>query len=311
MKGIITICLIFSCLILYAEEPIKKEDKKTKIISSYPTSHMLAQNEGVIYQEQGLYIDASPGISAIKNSNLSSDIWNSENSLGYHFNMGFFRSVSPLVKVKLGLGFSSYSTHLSAEGEVQSPELADIDNDNYFETLTLSNVEYDIKPMYLTIPLVIELGNANLNKIGYYFDFGFEYAYLINANSSASGSYSSKGTYPKWGVTLENVPELGFYSERNLDSELDMPKSNYSLKGGGGITVPLSGLIIFKIGVTGHLGLKDLGNKQVKNPDSSPISQQAHEFRSKYINNPVTSAKGSKTLYTGIEFGFYISKRVK
>lgn len=311
MKEIITTCLIFSCLILYAEEPITKEDKKTELISSYSNSYMPASYRRVIYQEMGFYIDASPGISAIKNSNLSSDIWKSENSLGYNFNMGFFRSVSPWVKVKLGLGFSSYSTQLSADGEVQSLEFTDIDNDNYFESLTLSNVKYDINPMYLSVPLVIELGNANINKIGYYFDFGFEYAYLINENSSASGSYTTKGTYPQWGVTLENVPELGFYSERNLDSEWNMPKSNYSLKGGAGITVPLSGIVIFKIGVTGYLGLKDLGKKQVLNPDSSPITQQASEFRSKYINNPITSSEGSKTFYTGIEFGFYISKRVK
>jgi len=134
---------------------------------------------------------------------------------------------------------------------------------------------------------------------------------MINDNSSASGSYSTKGIYPQWGVTIENVPELGFYSERDIDSDWSLQKSNYSIKGGAGITVPLSGIVIFKIGVTGYLGLKDIGSNHDQNTDFGPLTQKAYEFRSKYINNPLASSNGSKTLYTGIEFGFYISKRVK
>lgn len=308
---IITTCLLFSCLILYATEPITMKDKKTEKSSSYANSSMQAPLKSSIYQVQGLYIDVSTGISAIKNSNLSSDIWKSKSNLGYSFNMGVFRSISSWIKIKLGVGFSSYSADLTGDGEIQSPQFEDIDNDIYFESLTLSNVDYNINPMYLTVPLVIELGNPNINKIGYYVDFGFEYAYLINENKSTSGSYTTKGTYPEWGVTIENVPELGFYSARDLDSEWSIQKNNYSVKGGAGITIPLSGIVIFKIGVTGYLGLKDISNKQVKNPDSSPITQQAYEFRSKYINNPLTSSEGSNTIYTGIEFGFYISNRVK
>lgn len=312
MKEIIIItCLLFSCLILYATEPITIKDKKTEKSSSYSTSSKQAPFKRTIYQQRGLYINVSPGISTIKNSNLSSDIWKSENNLGYNVSLGFFHSLSSWAKVKLGVGFSSYSTHLTGNGEFKSPEFKDIDNDTYIESLKLTNVEYNINPMYLTVPLVIELGNPNINKVGYYVDFGFEYAYLINENGSASGSYSTKGIYPQWGVTIENVPELGFYSEKNLDSEWSLQKSNYSIKGGAGITVPLSGIVIFKIGVTGYLGLKDISSNHDQNTDFGPLTQKAYEFRSKYINNPLSSSNGSKTLFTGIEFGFYISKRVK
>lgn len=311
MKEIIIITgLLFCCFNLHANEPITIKDKKTERSSSYSNSSIQAPFK-TIYQEQGFYIDVSPGISAIKNSNLQSEIWKSEINFGYNFNVGLFRSFSSWVKVKLGVGFSSFSTNLTGDGEIQSPQFEDIDNDIYFETLTLSNAEYNINPMYLTVPLVLELGNPNINKIGYYVDFGIEYAYLINENNSTSGSYTTKGTYPKWGVTIENVPELGFYSARNLNSEWSIQKNNYSVKGGAGITIPLSGIVIFKIGVTGYLGLKDISNKQTQNPESSPLTQQAYEFRSSYINNPLTYSEDSQTLYTGIEFGFYISNRVK
>jgi len=308
---IITTCLLFSCLFLYATEPISTKEGRTEKSTSHSTFSTPAPYKRIIYQEQGFFIDASPGISTIKNSNLSSGIWKSESNPGFNLSAGYFRSMSPWVKIKLGMGFSSYNTHLKGNGEVTSPEFTDIDNDTYFESLTLSNVDYNINPVYLNVPVIIELGNPNINKVGYYVDFGLEYSILISESSKTSGSYTTRGIYPQWGVTLEDIPELGFYTERNLDSEWSMQKSNYSIKGGAGITIPLSGIVIFKIGVTGYLGLKDIGNKQVQNTDSGILSQEAYEFRSKYINNPLASSSGSKTLFTGIEFGFYISKHVK
>lgn len=312
MKEIlITTCLLFSCLILYATEPILTKEKKSEKTAAYSNIETQAPYNRIIYQEQGFFIEASPGVSSIKNKNLSSDIWNPESNLGYNFNLGFFRSVTPWVKIKLGLGFSSYSTHLKGDGEINSPEFTDIDGDTYIESLTLSNIDYSINPMYLTVPIIFELGNPNINKVGYYIDFGLEYSFLVSENNSTSGSYTAKGIYPQWGVTLEDIPELGFYSARNLDSQWSLPKSNYSLKGGAGITIPLSGIVIFKIGVAGYLGLKDIGNKQAQKNDSEVLSQEAFAFRSRYTNNPLISSNGTKTLFTGIEFGFYISKRVK
>ena len=312
MKEIIfTICLLFSCIILYATEPVAGKDGKTEKSTSFSTFPTYAPQTGIIYQEKGFYFDVSPGISFIKNSKLSSDTWKSESNIGYNFNLGYFYSMSTWAKIKMGLGFSSYSTYLKMGGEITSPALNDIDNDTYFESLTLSNVEYDVNPMYITVPVVFEFGNPNISKIGYYFDIGFEYSYLINENNKTSGTYTTKGIYPQWGVTLENIPELGFYTSKSLEPNWHLRKSNYSIKGGAGITIPLSGMVIFKIGLTGYLGLKDIGNNRAKKDDASPLSQQAYDFRSKYINNPLATSKGSKTLYTGIEFGFYISKHVK
>lgn len=309
-KTIITICILISSVTLFATEPITKGKKEEKNIS-YTSSSTQAPYVLNIYQEQGFYIEASPGLSAIRNNNLSSDIWKSENQLGYNFNFGYFRSFSPWFKIKFGLGFISYSSNLTGNGEIQSPELKDMDNDTYIETLTLSEATYSLNPMYLTVPLAIEFGNPSVNKIGYYINFGIEYSYLINANTQTKGTYTATGTYPEWGVTLSDVPELGFYSNRNLESGWSIQKGNYSVKSGAGITIPLSGVVIFKLGVTGYLGLKDIGKRQTADTDISNLSAEVYAFRSQYINNPQAASGGSKTLFTGIEFGFYISKRVK
>lgn len=309
-KTIITICIVISSVTLFATEPISKGKQEEKNIS-YISSSTQAPYVLNIYQEQGFYIEASPGLSAIRNNNLSSDIWKSESQLGYNFNIGYFRSFSSWFKIKFGLGFLSYSTNLTGNGEIQSPELKDIDNDTYIETLTLSDATYSINPMYLSVPLTIEFGNPSVNKVGYYVNFGIEYSYLISENNTTQGTYSASGTYPEWGVTLSDVPELGFYSSKNLESGWSIQKGNYSLKSGAGITIPLSGVVIFRLGIAGYLGLKDIGKRQTTETDFSMLSEEAYAFRSKYINNPLAASGGTKTLFTGIEFGFYISKRVK
>ena len=303
--------MLFSYVSLYAEDPVVTDNNLLNTGNSVAIFPGEKYRTKRIYQLRGYYVELSPGLSFIKNKNLTSDNWKINGGFGYKFNVGYFYSVNQWAKVKLGVGFTSYTTHITGSGEFTSPELKDIDNDSYFETLTISDADYTINPMYVTIPLTFEFGNANISRLGYYFDVGFEYSHLVHEKNTAEGSYSAKGEYPQWGVTLENIPELGFYSERKLESDIGMKKSNIAVKGGAGITIPLSGVVIFKLGLTGYLGLKDLRNKNFKKDESSPISQEAYEFRSQHINNPLATSKGSKSFYTGIEFGFYISKQVK
>lgn len=310
-ETIITVCLLFSHIILYAADPVLSKGKKQEGKSLQSTPSLLGINKQDIYQVRGLYFDASLGMSTIKNNNLSSDIWNQKSGFGYNCSAGYFHSVSPMVKIKLGIGVSSYNTLLVGNGELQSPVIKDIDDDIYIESLMIMNADYNANPMYLSIPLVLEFGNASINKIGYYINFGIEYSYMLNENSTTSGSYTTKGTYPLWGVTLEDVPELGFYTEKNLESGAYLKKTNFSIRGGAGITLPLSGIIIFKIGFAGYMGLKDIGNNKPKNPELSPITQQTYDFRSDYVYNPLAASKQSYTRHVGVEFGFYISKRVK
>ncbi len=310
-KAIITSCLLFFYIIYCAANPQFETEKNREENGATTPQFSTKMKKNSIYPVWGFFINASPGLTTINSDNLSSDLWELESKFGYNFNVGYFHSLAPWAKIKLGLGVSSYSTTLSGNGEVQQSMLPDIDNDLYTESLTLINAEYQINPIYLSVPLILEFGFSSLNKIGYYIDFGIEYSYLMNDNSKASGSYTTKGTYPEWGVTLENVPELGFYTAQSLEESTELPKGNFSVRGGAGITIPLSGVLIFRLGFAGYLGLKDLGNKQSDSLTDSSLSQETQTFRSGYINNPVTTTEGSKTRHLGIEFGLYISKRVK
>lgn len=312
MKKItITICLLFSTLVPYANNPDLPKEKKSKTTVSNSLYSLSAEKGNSIFPVWGFYIDGSSGLSNILNNNLSSEIWDSKASLGYSLNIGYFHSFGSMFRIKTGLGFSSLSNSLTGNGEFISQSFLDIDNDSYTETLILNNTQKNSNLMYLSVPVIFELGNLSINKTGFYFDFGFKYSYLIHENFNTQGNYTSKGYYEQWGVTVEDVPELGFYSSGELESNVGFKKSNISVLSGFGVTFPLSGVVILKLGIVGSFGLIDIGLNQSEKSDLSPLTEEAYQFRSAYIDNTLAIKKGSKTGYFGFEIGLYINKQVK
>ena len=306
-----TICLIFTFVILvFGNSPEQK--KEESIVNSVALSNQfMTSSSKYIYPEWGFFIEQSTGYSVLRNNNLSSDIWNTKGGLGFNFNAGYFHSLSPTFRVKAGLGFSYYTSMLEGNGDVFAKELPDIDNDKYNETLTLSNVENKVNPIYISIPLALEYGTINISNTGFYINAGIKYSFLLFDNYESSGSYSAKGTYEQWGVTLEDIDELGFYSERGLESNAEFKKSNLSVLGSFGISVPVSSVVILKLGITGSLGLIDIGNNRPVKDDVSPLTVETYNFRADYIENTFAASKGTKTSYIGFEIGLYINKRLK
>ncbi|SES94782.1 Outer membrane protein beta-barrel domain-containing protein [Draconibacterium orientale] len=258
----------------------------------------------------GFYTEASPGLIQIKNKGATSGVWESDANLAYTFSAGYFREIAPMLKIKAGFGLSGYKTTLTGSGEIVSQPLVDIDNDTYIETLKILSAEHTINPIYLNVPVSVEYGTVNISQLGYYIDIGFEYSYLISENNTTSGTYSTSGYYPQWGVKLENIPELGFYTDRALDTELTLKKNILSIRAGAGISLPISGVLIFKVGIAGYKGINSIGNGKNINNDNT-ISEPISKFRTNYAYNPLSTSKGNKPLRFGIEFGLYICKQVK
>lgn len=312
MKNIlITTCFIFILSVLKAENPPPSGNSEKSLYSSYflPQTSELTKN--YIYPEWGFYIDAAPGYSSIENNPLPDYVWNYNGGLGYTFSVGYFKTLSPHFKVKVGVGASNYTKSLEAYGEIPPVKLNDIDNDVYTENLSLNNVKNTTGNTYITLPFLIEFGNTTINKMGYFINLGASYSYLIRENYQPSGTYTTTGTYEQWGVTLENVEELGFYNSRELETEAHFKKTNISIIAGAGITIPLTSMVIFKLGIVGNYGLNDISNKQPVKNDYTPITEAIYNHRVKYIDNSLAIINGSRNRQLGVEFGLYICRRVK
>lgn len=310
-KLVITVSLLFSILISHAINSDIPKQKGIKASILNGSSFVPSEKGNSIVPVWGFFIDSSVGMSTIMNSNLSSEVWNSKSNLGYTFNLGYFHSFGSLFRIKTGLGFTSYSSSLTGNGEVLSSQFMDIDNDSYTETLILSDAQKTFNPMYLSLPILFEIGNLSINKTGLYLDLGFKYSFLFNENNKNQGTYTTKGNYDQWGVTIEDVEELGFYLSKDMESNVGFKKNNYSIIANAGVTIPVSGVVILKLGITGSFGLKDIGGKASGSSDISPLTEEAYQFRSQYIDNTFAVKKGSKTAYIGFEIGLYFNKQVK
>lgn len=311
-RSIYIICLVLFVSIVNFPTKVIALDKETrnKTDQKEETSTKQPAIRNTIDPVWGFYTELSPGLIQIKTKGATSDIWESDANLAYTFSAGYFREIAPMLKIKAGLGLSSYKTTLTGSGEIVSQPIVDIDNDTYIESLNILNGEHTINPIYLNLPVSVEYGTVNISQLGYYVDIGFEYSYLLNENNTTSGTYTTSGYYPQWGVKLENIPELGFYPDRALDTELILKKSIYSIRAGAGISIPISGVLIFKLGIAGYKGLNSIGNGKNINNDNT-ISQQTSKFRTNYAYNPLSTSEGNKPLRFGIEFGLYICKQVK
>ena len=310
-KILITTFFIFTISILSAENPppLENKDKFNNSLYFLPQTSDLSKN--FIYPEWGFYIDAAPGYSFIENNPLPDYIWKYNGNIGYTFSIGYFKTILPFFKIKTGIGASNYREILDAYGEIPLVKLNDIDNDVYTENLTLNNVKNSVSNTYVTVPLLLEFGNTSINKMGFYINLGGSYSYLISENYKPSGTYSTSGTYDQWGVTIENVDELGFYTSKELESQAHFKKNNIALVAGAGITIPLSSMVIFKVGVVGNYGLNDISNKQPVKNDYTPITESIYNHRVKYIDNSLALTEGSRNRHLGLEFGLYFCRRVK
>ena len=317
------VCFIFTIVNIYGNEPLKPKEKgKSNKNDTNLSASKMAMEADFIYPVWGFYVNAAPGMSQISNDNLS-DVWTVKNGFGYSFSAGYFKSFSPYFKIIAGVGISSVTTKLEGSGIAYDDEiLKDIDTDDYIETLKLNNAVETTNPMYLSVPILLEIGNPNIDKIGFYVDLGVRISYLLNANSfvTKTGTYETYGTYPIYGnLKIENVPELGFYGEKRgrevglpyakFEDNAKLNSLNFSIQGGVGISIPISSNIIFKGGVVTNWGLQDIAKPGAS--DDPNVKPETREARHKFIDNSFAANKGSFTRHFGVEFGIYINRLLK
>lgn len=324
----IIFCLLFALAELYSDEPLQLKKKSKSVCKINATSFSKAAPDvSFIYPIWGYTINASIGYSNIVNSNLEG-VWAPDGGIGYSFGAGYFRSLSPYFKLIAGMDISSISARIETGDYYEDLYIVeDIDNDEYQESIHVLSSE-NSSPFYFSIPVLLEVGNPNMDRLGFYLDLGVGFSFLLNSAYEKRGDYITNGTYSQFGdeeLVLENVPELGFYGNLGDDETVrgtfnptaELSKTNIVFHGGVGITIPISGNVIFKGGLVTHLGMTDIadstpppGSPEGTNPDNSPITEEVTYKRSKYIDNSFAVNEGSRTQYFGLEFGIYICRRL-
>jgi hypothetical protein len=299
------------CQYSFSIEPIKPVVRSSDNLAPAPLPFPPPAKPDFIYPVWGFQVSLSPGMSRLSNSEISDgDIWDIEGGMGWVFDVKYFRTFSPYFRVMAGIGVDTYKEKLDISNyQTNFDGQRDIDDDVYNEHFLLENVSETTSLTYLSVPLILEFGNPNIDKIGFYVDAGIRLSFLMNDSYSGEGKYTTQGYYDKYNVLLHGVPELGFYDQKSIDKTNAAIKSmNIAFQGGAGITYPLSNMILLKAGLTANMGLTDISDPQEKAIDPS-------DPKYTYISsdNSLTANPNAKTLtrFVGFEVGIYFNRLLK
>ena len=134
--------------------------------------------------------------------------------LGYTFSKYFGLSS--------GLGFISYRNQLKLANYQNEFTTIDSENEQYDMTVTGTDITEEQKIDLLTIPFCIHLRLPLSESMGLFVKSGINISIPINKKYTSSGTFSYKGYYSKYNVTFENLPDIGFPSDKSISNTSDL-----------------------------------------------------------------------------------------
>ena len=281
----------------------------TSATSNSETLGFLPKGGGsnVSYPSKGLYFNLTPSLAGISNKDVTGDgNWTVTNGMGLNIEAGYFAKFHPLIGYGIGLSYSSYSTDITADPQNLDYSDTDDDGDDYTMYIESSELSEKLQLSYFDIPIFLEFGNPNIDKIGFYGRVGVKISFPLSQKFTPAGTASYEGFYDQYHVTLYDIPELGFYSDDDIykNNEPTMSSVNVSALLSGGVTFPLSNYLILKVGANANFGLMEISGKKQTAADYE--NNKYDGDYSKLLESPAKTTTQS----VGIELGIIYNLRL-
>jgi hypothetical protein len=139
------------------------------------------------------------------------------NSLSYSMEIGYF--FSDFFGLSTGAGYNTYKTHLTLSDYQTKFTTTDDESETFEMRISGSGITEDQEIIYLGVPLCLNLRIPFGKKIGMFLQAGANVSIPLSQNYKNSGTFTYKGYYPAYNVVLENLPNHGFPSNENNNSE--------------------------------------------------------------------------------------------
>ena len=142
--------------------------------------------------------------------------WDWANQTGLQFDLYFgmplpFKAVP--VAVECGMGMRHFGMSTAQGAHTHTKDCIDYDHFGYQAIYSYSDLQEKLSLTYIDIPIRVSIGCPVTNQVTVYAKIGVTPSINIGSNYETTGSYSVRGYYPKWGVLLENIAELGFAND--------------------------------------------------------------------------------------------------
>lgn len=233
-------------------------------------------------------------------------------SYGYNAHFGYALFFNPYVGIGLGADISRYGATAQLDGERIWEGVTDTDGERYDHHLLLSAWRDQQEVTYIEVPLALYLTIPTQSRANISFALGARYGIPISTGSSFSGTTTHYGTYDPWGIlTLRDMPNHGFYTERNFSGANSLPVRHVIsafIKVGTDIRltdhVALTAHIYANYGITNALDNQEQRTELGWQNDRNGM-QRAHYFMAPYssILNTNLVSDSSHPISIGAEIG--------
>lgn len=196
-------------IVLYASTSAQGTDSRASVRSLYKNRFYLGFN--LMPKAGGISSGKIPELD-IKNKKKTSADFSIEG--GYFF--------TEMLGVSAGIGMSSYASILSLDGYTTSYDAVDVENENFTMQINGKSIREDQKVRFISVPVCMVFRYPAGEKMSFFIKGGLVLNIPGVNTYESDGTFTYKGYYPAYPVTLENVPVGGFYNDRPTSVKGDL-----------------------------------------------------------------------------------------
>lgn len=179
------------------------------------------------------------------------------------------------ISIEAGLGMRRFAMAAHQDVAFEKKDCTDIDGDAYQASLSTNDLKEQLTLAYLDIPICLCFGQPAKDRVTAYFKIGVTPSINLLSNFNSSGTYTLKGYYPQWDVTLENIPELGFGGgDYHENAAADISRFNLWGNAAFGVYVPFKGThFILNAGMKADYSILSIGTVSVDQYAGTPLRE--------------------------------------
>ena len=230
-------------------------------------------------------------------------------SWGAQAHVGYALFFTPNVGLGVGANFSHYGANASLSGIAQWNDVTDTEGERY-NHLTIIHSLNDKQDVYLVeIPITLYLSFPITDRLHVNLEAGAKYGIPILKNASFHADVEHQGNYGIWGLNIYDVPNHGFYRERDFNNTYSIAvKDQLSVFLKLGLAYDINRKMQFFANIYGDYGFKNIvtaGNTELGFKNDRAGMASAHSFMPDYNGIIATNNISSKShpLQIGLEVG--------
>ena len=155
--------------------------------------------------------------------------------------------------VEGGVGIRNLTLSASKAPSELTESGIDANGDSFQAMYSYGALQESLSLTYLDIPVRVCFGEPAKGLVSVYAKLGVTPSIKLADNFKGTGTYTLKGYYPQWDVTLENITELSFGTDLDYYTADNQPEANGFVLWGNamlGAYIPLKGTqVLFNAGL--------------------------------------------------------------